>query len=155
MDFRRLASVCAIVLGVLLVLAGVGTWALVSSTLAEENITTSDDACLAGRDVTGPLTAYCQAEVIQQHALESSDGQTYAELDREDPRRETAMQASFLRSSLFTSVVAFGVSAMAIGIGILFILIGVGIRDVRHQVEEVEEEFVPSQPPSRPTAASS
>lgn len=135
MDFRRLASICAIVLGVLLVLGGVGTWALVSSTLAEQNITTPEDACLPGREVTGPFTAYCQAEVIQEHALEATGGQTYAELDRDDPRRETAMQASFLQSSLFTSVLAFGVAAMAVGMGVLFILIGLGMRDVRHQVE--------------------
>ena len=39
--------------------------------------------------------------------------------------RAVAMNGSFLRASLFTSVVAFGVAAMAIGIGIVFILIGV------------------------------
>jgi hypothetical protein len=40
------------------------------------------------------------------------------------------MTASFLQASLFTSVVAFGAAAMAILIGILFILIGLGMRDV-------------------------
>ena len=34
------------------------------------------------------------------------------------------MNGSFLRASLFTSVVAFGVSVMAIGVGIVFILLG-------------------------------
>jgi hypothetical protein len=36
---------------------------------------------------------------------------------------------------LFTSVLAFGVSAMAAGMGILFILIGLGMRDVRQLAE--------------------
>jgi hypothetical protein len=40
------------------------------------------------------------------------------------------MNAAFLQSSLFTSVVAFGVAAMAVGMGLIFILIGLGIRDV-------------------------
>jgi hypothetical protein len=40
------------------------------------------------------------------------------------------MNSSFLQTSLFTSVLAFGVSAMAVAGGILFILIGLGIRDV-------------------------
>ena len=59
---------------------------------------------------------------------------TYAELDREDPVREVAMNSSFLQASLFTSILAFGVSAMAVAVGILFILIGFGIRDVSQQV---------------------
>ncbi len=137
MDFRRIASIGAIALGILLVLGGIGTWAMVSTTLAEQRITTPDDACLPGSEVRGPFTAYCQAEVIQEHALEATGGMTFAELDREDPLRETAMQASFLQASLFTSVLAFGVAAMAIGMGVLFVLIGLGIRDVKQRVEEL------------------
>lgn len=134
MDLRKAASIAAIVLGVLMVLGGAGTWLLVSNTLADQNITTADDACLKNQEVNGPFTAYCQAKVIEEHALEATGGQTYAELDREDPLRQTAMNASFLQASLFTSVLAFGVSAMAIAVGILFILIGLGIRDVRQRV---------------------
>lgn len=130
MHIRKLASIGSIVLGVLLVLGGVATWILVSSTLKDQKITTSDDACLAGKTVAGPFTAYCQAKVIEKHTLESTDGLTYAELGREDPRRETALTSSFLQSSLFTSVVAFGVAAMAVGLGALFVLIGLGIADV-------------------------
>jgi hypothetical protein len=106
MSIRKIASVGSIVLGVLLVLGGVATWLLVSSTLKDQKITTADDACLAGRTVAGPFTAYCEAKVIEKHTLESTEGLTYAELDREDPRRETALTSSFLQSSLFTSVVA-------------------------------------------------
>jgi len=45
----------------------------------------------------------------------------------DDPRREVAMNASFLRASLYTSVVAFGVAAFAIGLGVLLILVGIGL----------------------------
>jgi hypothetical protein len=38
------------------------------------------------------------------------------------------MIASFLQASLFTSVVAFGVAALAAGLGVVFILIGVALR---------------------------
>ena len=136
MDMRKIASIASIVLGVLLIIGGVGTWWLVGDTLDEENITVSEDACLGGQNVNGPFTAYCQAEIINEHALDSTGGKTYAELDREDPLRQTAMNASFLRASLFTSVLAFGVSAMAIGMGVLFILIGLGMRDVRERIVE-------------------
>ncbi|HEX7100533.1 MAG TPA: aromatic ring-opening dioxygenase LigA [Acidimicrobiia bacterium] len=127
---RRAASIGAIILGILLIGGGVGTWLMVSSTLAEQRITTPDDACLPGRRVADPFTAYCQARVIQKHTLEATGGKTYAELDREDPLRDTAMNSSFLQASLFTSIVAFGVAAMAAGMGVIFILIGLGIRDV-------------------------
>jgi len=128
---RRTASIASIVIGILLILGGAGTWILVSNELSDEQITVSDDAaCLAGDEVNGPFSAYCEAQIIEQHALDSTGGLTYAELDREDPLRDVAMNASFLRASLFTSVVAFGVAAMAILLGILFILIGLGIRDV-------------------------
>lgn len=130
MNLRSFASIGAVVLGVLLIVGGIGTWVVVRNTLADQRIVTPDDACLPGRAVTGPFTAYCQAKVIEKHTLESTEGKTYAELDREDPVRQVAMNSSFLQASLFTSILAFGVSAMAIGIGFLFILIGMGIRDV-------------------------
>lgn len=142
MDMRKTASMASIVLGVLLVLGGAATWTLVSNTLAEQNITTSEDACLPGQQVDGPFTAYCQVEVIQKHTLDITEGQTYAELDREDPRRETAMNSSFLQASLFTSILAFGVSAMAGGMGVIFILVGLGMRDVREHLTEREREHV-------------
>lgn len=134
MGLRTLASIASLVLGSLLILGGIGTWWLVSDTLDEQEITTPEDACLPGRDVAGPFTAYCQAQVIQKHTLEATDGLTYAELERDDPRRETAMNSSFLQASLFTSILAFGVSAMAVAVGVLFLLVGLGIRDVNRQL---------------------
>jgi hypothetical protein len=76
----------------------------------------SDDAArFAGDKIDGPLTAYTEAETIERHALKASGGKTYAELGTDDPARQTVMTASFLRASLFTSVVSFGVAAMAMG----------------------------------------
>jgi hypothetical protein len=121
----RVLSILIIIAGVVLIAAGTVTWFVVRDQLAAEKITVSDDAdFLAGEPVEGPFTAYAQAEVINDHALEASGGLTYAQLDRDDPTRETVMTASFLRASLFTSVVAFGVAFFAAGIGVLMILIG-------------------------------
>jgi hypothetical protein len=132
---RQAAWIASIVVGVMLIVGGVGTWILVSNTLADEKIVVAEDAdCLAGDDVDGPFSAYCEAAVIQKHALDATGGLTYAELDREDPLRQVAQNASFLQASLYTSVVAFGVAFMAILIGVLFILIGLGIRDVNKRI---------------------
>lgn len=125
----RMLGLIVLIAGAIMSLAGVATWFTVQSQLAAENITVADDASfLAGDEVNGPFSAWAQADIINQHALESSGGETYATLDREDPVRETMMSASFLRASLFTSVVSFGVAAMAFFLGILFMMIGWALR---------------------------
>ena len=123
-------SIALMIVGALMVVVGATTYAMVSSTLAKENITVSEDACLGGQSVAGPFTAYCEAMIIADHALEATGGKTYAELDREDPLRTVAMNGSFLRASLFTSVVAFGVAFLVVALGILFILVGLAFHSL-------------------------
>src|SRR5690606_18143013 len=119
----------SIIAGIILLLAGIGTWIVVANQLSAEGIAVSDDASfLAGRHVNGPLTASAQAEVINKPALGATRGQTYAQLGQDGRERQSVMTASFLRASLFTSVVAFGVCALVIGLGILFILVGIALR---------------------------
>lgn len=123
------------VAGLVLGLAGAGTWATVQTSLAGERITVAEDAArFAGEKIDGPLTAYYEADIIEKHSLALSGGKTYAELDREDPLRATVMNGSFLRASLFTSVVSFGVAAMAMGLGVLFVLVGYALRRVGGQL---------------------
>ncbi len=127
----QLLGVLVMVAGLVLTTSGAATWAFVQSSLAAENITVAEDAArFAGEPVDGPLTAYYQADVIEHHALQASDGKTYAELDREDPRRVVVMNGSFLRASLFTSIVSFGVAAMAMGLGVVFLLTGYALRRI-------------------------
>ncbi|QLD12890.1 aromatic ring-opening dioxygenase LigA [Microbacterium oleivorans] len=115
--------------GVVLIIGGIVVWSIVSSQLRAENITVPDDAAaFQGQTVAGPFTAFVQADIIQHHALDASGGKTYAELDKDDPVRATMMNASFLRASLFTSVVSFGVAAFAMGMGILSIIFGFAIH---------------------------
>ncbi len=117
-----------VIVGIVMAIAGGTTWFLVQSQLANEKISVADDArWFAGDAVDGPLTAFAQADIINHHALDISGGKTYAELDRQDPKRATVMDASFLRASLFTSVLAFGVAFMAGALGVFFILIGLSL----------------------------
>jgi hypothetical protein len=125
----NLIGLAGIIGGILLLIVGVIAWVAVSNQLSAENITVSDDApILAGQHVNGPIDAFVQANVINTHALEMSGGKTYAELDMDDPVRSTVMDASFLRASLFTSVVAFGVALFAAAVGVIFILFGLALR---------------------------
>jgi hypothetical protein len=125
----RVLGLLVLIAGVILSVAGVVTYVVVSNTLADQKITVADDAAhFAGQTVTQPWQAYAQANVIAKHASDIAGGKTYAELPQDDPNRGTVMTASFLQASLFTSVVAFGVAAMAFVLGILFVLIGIALR---------------------------
>lgn len=133
----RVIAIVLMVVGGLFVVAGSVTYYLVHRELSDERIVVADDAeSFAGDEVRGPFTAYSQATVIKEHALDMTGGLTYAELPREDPRREAVMTASFLRASLFTSVVAFGVSALVAGMGVLFILVGVALNAMNQKLSQ-------------------
>ena len=132
----RVLSLLVMIAGVLLIAAGAITWFVVADQLGDEHIVVSDDADhFAGSDVQDPLTAYAQANTIKKHALEASDGKTYAQLAQDDPVRQTVMTASFLRASLFTSVVSFGVALFAVVMGVLMIIIGYVLRRLSGMVD--------------------
>jgi len=137
----RVLSLLVMIAGVLLIAAGAITWFVVADQLGDEHIVVSDDADhFAGSDVQDPLTAYAQANTIKKHALEASDGKTYAQLAQDDPVRQTVMTASFLRASLFTSVVSFGVALFAAAMGVLMIIVGYVLRRLSGLVGPVRVE---------------
>ena len=137
----RIVGILSIILGALMLVVGAVVWGVVTSELAAEKITTPADAAfLPNQPVNNPLTALAQAEIINHHALTASDGKTYAELGalasdatkagnkdlaaKYTATRTTVMTGSFLRASLFTSVLSFGVCLMAMGLGLMLGLIG-------------------------------
>lgn len=97
----------------------------VRAELASENIVTPEDATIPNAPVLSAETAKSQADIIRFHALEATGGKTYAEMDREDPLRQVAFSASALRSALLSSVLAFNVATLVIGIGAFVASIGV------------------------------
>ena len=125
----RIVGLIAMIAGAIFAVVGVVAYVAVQQTLSDQKITVADDAdMLAGKPVNGPFTAYAQAMVIGKHAKDIGKGKTYAELPQDDPNRDTVMTASFLQASLFTSVVAFGVSVLAVVLGILLMLVGWALR---------------------------
>jgi len=143
----RIIGLISLIAGLVMIIGGASTWMLVRSHLVDEHITVAADAArFAGASVDGPLQAYYQADIINHHALTSSGGKTYAELGKDDPVRATVMNGSFLRASLFTSVIAFGVAAFAMGVGLLFLLMGWALRRiVRTEVVVTEPKVVPAE----------
>jgi hypothetical protein len=135
----KIVAIINIAAGALMIVLGVGAYYLVHRELADEHITVSEDADnFAGKAVEGPFTAYSQAMVIKEHALEIGNGKTYAQLPQDDPTRDTVMTASFLRASLFMSVVAFGVSALVAGLGLLFVLLGLAMLGILKALPAVQ-----------------
>jgi len=133
----RIVAIVMLVAGAILIVLGAITYVVVQRELSDEQIIVSDDADhFAGEPVEGPFTAYAEAMVIKDHALEAGGGQTYAQLPQDAPERETVMNASFLRASLFTSVVAFGVAALVVALGVLFILVGLALLGVLRKLED-------------------
>ena len=137
----RIVGILSIIVGVIMLVTGAVVWGVVTSELAAEKITTPADAAfLPNQPVNNPLAALAQAEIINHHALTASDGKTYAELGalasdatkagnkdlaaKYTATRTTVMTGSFLRASLFTSVLSFGVCLMAMGLGLMLGLIG-------------------------------
>ena len=135
---------------------GVDTRNQVEDELVAQNITTPEDASIPNTLVDDVATARAMAEIIDQHARESTDGLTYSEMGRfatpdGDPAgtsneeealigsdgrpvannlRNTAFQAAALRTSLFSSVMAFEVSTLVVGIGVLLVLLGFAVGGV-------------------------
>ena len=134
----RTAGLIVIICGVVFLVAGVATYVMVSSTLSSENISVSQDATMfAGQHVDQPWEAFAEANVINEHADKIAGGKTYAELPQTDPNRATVMNASFLQASLFTSVVAFGVAAMAAVLGLVLVVIGLALRSLANDAAAV------------------
>jgi len=131
---RHYVWIAPVILGIVFVAAGIfmvtegrDAKAEVRNAVAAENITVSDDALreeLRGLPVNSADTAQAQADVIAMHTLNITDGKTYAELDREDPLRDTALAAANLRTSLNLAVMGFRVSDLVIGIGVFMIVMG-------------------------------
>jgi hypothetical protein len=116
---------------------------MVTKQLQAEKIDVPGDApMLAGKRVQGPATAYVQALVIKRHAERGAGGRTFADIsnalrgvdggsnEADELRKQSVAlsTAASLRTSLMTSVLAYGVSAFAAGLGAFFLLAGTFLR---------------------------
>ena len=146
-----------IVIGVIFAIAGLVTVgsgiyirSFVLGQLADQNITTPDDATIPGVQVNSIATALSMADIIQHHAAARSNDLSYAEMGRfavesGDPAgtsnvdealkdemgnpvpnsaRELQLTAAGLVTSLSLSAMALGTSYAAIALGLAFTLLG-------------------------------
>lgn len=140
-----------VILGVVAAGAGIYVRSFVSQQLADQNITTPDDASIPNTPVTNIATALSMANIIQQHAERISGGLTYAEMGRfavpsgdpagtsnpeealldeagnpiPNPARDTQLTAAGLVTSLSLSAMAIGIAYGVIALGVAFAVLGV------------------------------
>jgi hypothetical protein len=111
--------------GVAQILVGVIAWAVVRRRLANEKVVVPGSSrWFPKRSVRDPLTAFAEAEVVRRITLEATGGRTYGEMAEDDPMVRMALDASLIQSSLFTGILAFGIAAMQVALGAVFVIIG-------------------------------
>jgi len=96
----------------------------VRDALAAERIITAEDAEIPLARVDSAAEAKAQADIIQEHTLAITEGKTYAELPRDDTRRNTYLQAVTLRTALMESYLAFKVADLVQGVGVIVAALG-------------------------------
>src|SRR3990172_5318593 len=113
-----------IIAGAYMVSQGLSAKDQVHDTLVAERITTSEDASITKAPVDDTATAQAQSDVIKTHVMETTEGKTYSEMDREDPLRATYLNSVSLRTALNLAVMGFRLSDLVIGMGAFIIVVG-------------------------------
>lgn len=143
------AAAAFFVAGPYMVYRGIDARNEVAAQLEAEHITTPDDATRPNVAVVDGPTALVQADIIQKHALKSTGGKTYAEMDREDPARAVAFQASALRTALMSSAMAWEVANLVIGLGALVFVLAFVFLAVGLVIRRTEETVLLAPAPRR------
>lgn len=118
--------------GIVEMLIGTVAWVLISRRLADEKIVIPGSArWFPNKTVRDPLTAFEEAETVRRITLQATGGRTYAEMAEDDPMSRMALDASMIRSSLFTAILAFGIAALQIALGVVFVVTGKALTTAR------------------------
>ena len=142
----NLARIAARTASPLLIGTGAAAWAAITAQLKNERITVLPDSeKMGGKPVAGPISAFAQANVIAGHQAAMAEGRTFAEVSEDYMEalntgdteraealagpREQLMQGNFVRASLFTSVLAYGLAALTMGLGVLTGVTASGLKD--------------------------
>lgn len=139
-------AVFAMVIGAGAAIGGIFGVTYTYQQAAAENITTPADASLAEVPVRGPLSMWAQQDIITRHQLDRTEGLRFSEMERMVPvldeagapvigedgepvmapntARESWVTATTLTTALGLGMLAYGLSAFAIVVGLT--LIGLG-----------------------------
>jgi hypothetical protein len=169
------AAIILIAFGIGSIYSGVDGRDMVRDNLRQENIVGTPDSKIPGQLVDTGSEARAFADVMRSHALEATDGKTYAEMDRflakgggttsdekaalvqegkpvDNPARNIWVTETALSTALNTAYFAEQVALFSIVMGFALLLTGVGfgIVSVRLLKREGDADMrVPATGPSR------
>jgi hypothetical protein len=153
---RRLLAI----VGILTLVVGIGSFAdgafgavYTWNQAAAENITTPDDAIFPEVPLRGPFSMYAQADIIEHHQLDSTEGLRYSEMERQvasvdeagnpvigadgepvmipNAARASWVTATTLLTALNVGLLAYALSAFALVVGVTMIASGVAFLTLR------------------------
>jgi hypothetical protein len=81
---------------------------------------------VAGKAIDNGTRARCFAEYMRIHGLEATGGKVYAQMARDDPKRDTWVSETALSTALNTSYFAENVALFSVVMGIALLLTGIG-----------------------------
>src|ERR1051325_7721398 len=129
---------------------GADTHKQVVSALVSKDIVGTPDSSIPNVRVHDMRTAKAMADIIHHHTLTATNGKTYAEMPRfatadgkgtndpaaalkndggkpvDNPLRSLYLTGVELRTSLYESVIALGISQLVMGLGALLIVAAIG-----------------------------
>ena len=148
------------VVGILTLVVGIGSFAggafgavYTWNQATAENITTPDDAIFPEVPLRGPLSMYAQADIIEHHQLDTTEGLRYSEMERQvasvddagnpvigedgepvmvaNAARASWISATSLITALNVGLLAYALAAFAMVVGITMIASGVTFLSLR------------------------
>ncbi len=113
--------------GAFFVTQGLAAKAQIKAALLEEQITTGKDGVkfgvAEGTLVQDATTAQAEADIIKFHTM--GKWGPYSKMSRDDPNRAIYLNGVTLRTALGMAVMGFGVANLAIGTGVIIVILGV------------------------------
>ena len=134
------ASIILIAFGIGAVYMGVDGRNYVRDNLAAEKIVGTPDSTIPNQKVDTGSEARAFADVMREHALEATGGRTYAQMEQDDPARETWVTETALSTALNMSYFAEQVALFSIVMGVALLLTGVGFGIVSLQLLRRRED---------------
>ena len=120
-------GVCLIVAGSFFIAAGREAKSEVKTELVAERLVTAKDATIPNVPVDNAAAARAQADIIKQHTLKSTEGKTYSELAKDDPKRDLYIKSVALRTALTQAYMGFKVADLVMAVGALTVVNGIAM----------------------------
>ena len=141
-----LAGILAFAVGFGSMAGGIfGAWYTWDQAVAQD-VTTPDDAVIPETPVRGPFTMWAQADIINHHQLERTEGLYYSQMEREVPQvgengeavldengeavmvpneaRSSWLNATTLTPALSVGIISYALSALAFVVGLTLVFSG-------------------------------